>query len=40
MDEVDCRKEQFEVLFRESITRRYLTELGDREWEIAPAALV
>ena len=37
MDEVDCRKEQFEVLFRESITRRYLNELGDREWEMTPA---
>jgi hypothetical protein len=33
LDQVHCRKDEFEVSFREAITQRYREELGAEEWE-------
>ncbi len=32
-DEVNCKKEQFEASLRETVTRRYLNELGAAPWD-------
>jgi uncharacterized protein len=37
MDEVDCHKLEFEAIFRDTITARYRTELGGRQWETVGA---
>jgi uncharacterized protein len=34
LDQVFCKKPEFEANFREQITRRYKRELGEREWEL------
>ena len=37
LDQVFCKKQEFEANFREQITRRYRGELADREWDLVAA---